>query len=87
MLQSKKKKSTDYTDYLISRRKEKFILCHPGGIYAVVETADASNCIDACGMTMKFCYNNKVFGYNSIPQHVAVIKKKEVHELKNTIKN
>jgi len=49
MLQTKKKiLSTDFTDYLTARRKEKFILCHPGGIYAVVETADASNCKDAC---------------------------------------
>jgi len=33
------------------RRKEKFILCHPGGIYAVVDTADASNRKDAYSIT------------------------------------
>jgi len=48
--------SADYTDYLTSRHKEKFILCHPGGIYAVVETADASNCKNAYSITSVFLF-------------------------------
>jgi len=40
---------------LLNLKTQKIIiLCHPGGIYAVVETADACNCKDAYGMTIKF---------------------------------
>jgi len=34
-------------------RKEIIILCHPGGIYAIVGAAFSSNCIDSFRMTLK----------------------------------